>query len=95
MEILIVGIFALFLVGVYGLITKKHLLKLLIAIIITIESSQLMLITIGYLTNSTLLQEMIIVSMVVSGCTLGIFVSLIYKMLQNKISIKLNKGWWE
>ena len=94
MEILIIGTFALFLIGVYGMITKKHLLRLLIALIIGIESSHLMLVVMGYLTNSTIPQEMVIASMVISGCTLGIFASLVYRMLRENISIhSKDRGW--
>jgi multisubunit Na+/H+ antiporter MnhC subunit len=92
MEILIIGTLALFLVGVYGFITKKHLLRLLIALVITIESSHMMLMVVGYLTNSTIPQEMLIASMVISGCTIGIFASLTYRMIQENLSIH-SKDW--
>ena len=80
MDIIITQAFILVFIGIYTMITKKNLLKILLGLIITVESAHLVLLYAGMQTNSTVPQSMALTSMVISGCVIGVVSALIYRI---------------
>ncbi len=76
----------IFIFGIYSLITKKNLLKSLIGIILMIESSHLLFISISPL--NTLVQYFVIVSIVISGCIMATTVGFILTVYRRKGTLK-------
>lgn len=69
------GCFVLFFIGVYGLITKKDGVKILISIEIMVMAANSIFLGIGYLTNSLvdpLSQTYTILSLGVGGSIVGV-----------------------
>jgi NADH:ubiquinone oxidoreductase subunit K len=82
MEVLILTSALLLIFGFYTLIRKKNLIKSLIGIILMIESSHLLFIASAPL--NTLAQYFVLISIVISGCLIGVMIAFILTVYRRK-----------
>ena len=91
MEILVLSSLLFFFIGVYCIAAKKTLLKILVGLMIAIESVHMFLIIISQRTASIVPQTMVITSMVISSSTIAIFGAIIYRLLMDYKTIDVRK----
>lgn len=88
----VVSSIILFLIGLYGLITKKDGLKMVIAIEILVTAANAIFIGVGYLSADVvdpLSQTYTILSLGIGGAIVGVSLAVLTAMYQKKSSVDL------
>ena len=78
----VVSSIIIFVCGIYCMISKKNLIKLLIGLILMVESSHLIFITISPL--NALAQYFVLISIVINSCLIATIISFIIIVYRKK-----------
>ena len=93
LAVLIASALVLFIIGLYGLITKRDALRIIISIEILVIASNLVFIGVSYLNTNinSIGQTYVLLSMGIGGAIIGLALSFLAKIYEKNKTVDLDK----